>query len=227
MNRKHITNIIVLTVVSCLMLYVIEQVLLASYIVKTGSKIVLFLLIPLWYIKIVLKEPIWHSLRLNHIDKRRLAYGFSLGIVSMVIIILAYVILQDFIQAETIILDLRERLNITFETYIFIALYITFGNSLLEEFYFRGFIFLKFYQSDYKLLGYIFSSGLFAVYHVAIFATWFDIWLIGLALIGLFTVGIVFCWLNTKTNNFLNSWILHICADIAVVSIGFYLFWTL
>ncbi|GEL78513.1 CAAX amino protease [Tenuibacillus multivorans] len=210
-----------------MMLYVIEQVLLASYIVKTGSKIVLFLLIPLWYIKIVLKEPIWHSLRLNHIDKRRLAYGFSLGIVSMVIIILAYVILQDFIQAETIILDLRERLNITFETYIFIALYITFGNSLLEEFYFRGFIFLKFYQSDYKLLGYIFSSGLFAVYHVAIFATWFDIWLIGLALIGLFTVGIVFCWLNTKTNNFLNSWILHICADIAVVSIGFYLFWTL
>ena len=80
---------------------------------------------------------------------------------------------------------------------------------------------MKFYQAGNKVFAYLFSSVLFAIYHVAIFATWFNVWLILLALLGLFIVGILFNWLNTKSNNFLNSWILHIMADIAVVSIGY------
>ncbi|WP_369404955.1 CPBP family intramembrane glutamic endopeptidase [Piscibacillus salipiscarius] len=94
----------------------------------------------------------------------------------------------------------------------------------LEEFYFRGFIFLKFYQSGYHVLGYIFSSALFAIYHVAIFATWFNFELILLALAGLFVVGLIFNWLNTKSNNFLNSWILHIVQILPLCRSGFIYF---
>ncbi|SER28227.1 CPBP family intramembrane glutamic endopeptidase [Piscibacillus halophilus] len=227
MNKNQIRQVIVLSVISCVALFYIEQILEVSYVLKTSSKILLFLIVPVLFIKIVLKEKLMESLRLNQIDVKGLQLGIELGILSMIVVITAYVLLQNYIDAEGIILDLQERLNITLETYVFVALYITFGNSLLEEFYFRGFIFLKFYQSGYHWLGYIFSSALFAVYHVAIFATWFSFEIMLLALAGLFIVGFIFCWLNTKSNNFLNSWILHICADIAVVSIGFYLFWTL
>ncbi|RPF52242.1 CPBP family intramembrane glutamic endopeptidase [Aquisalibacillus elongatus] len=227
MDRKFIVHIVILTALSCLLLYMIEQVFGAHYLVKTSSKIGLFLIIPLVYIKYFLKDSIFDFLRFNQIDWDRLKLGFGLGLLSMIILIGTYILLQGFIEGEAIISDLRDRLGISFKEYIWIAVYITFVNSLLEEFYFRGFIFLKFYQSDLPILGYLYSSGLFAVYHVAIFATWFNIWLTLLALVGLFVVGLVFCYLNTKSNNFLNSWILHIFADIAVVSIGFYLFWTL
>ncbi|TFB14126.1 CPBP family intramembrane metalloprotease [Filobacillus milosensis] len=227
MKQNQIISVVILTALSCSLLFVIEQVFDAHYLVKTGSKIVLFLIVPLLYIRFVLGERIWESLRFNQIDKPGLIYGAGLGILSMIIVVTAFFLLQDVLQPELIISDLRDRLGITFETYVYIAIYIVVVNSLLEEFYFRGFIFLKFYQSGYQWLGYLFSSGLFAVYHMAIFATWFDTGLTLLALAGLFVVGLVFCWLDTKSNNFLNSWILHICADIAVVAIGFYLFSTL
>ncbi|GAA0488063.1 hypothetical protein GCM10008986_12050 [Salinibacillus aidingensis] len=172
------------------------------------------------------KQRILVFLNLKEIDWNRLKGGFGLGIAAFIIVLLSFILLKDYINMDGITGDLRSRLNITLETYIFVAIYITFGNSLLEEFFFRGFIFLKLYQANYKTFAYLFSSSLFAIYHMAIFATWFNIWLILLAIVGLFTIGIIFCWLNTKSNNFLNSWILHILADIAVVSLGFYLFQT-
>ncbi|MBB6453828.1 membrane protease YdiL (CAAX protease family) [Salirhabdus euzebyi] len=224
MTKKHMWTIISLTIISCLLMLIIEQGLQTTYFTKTIAKIILFLAVPLFYIRFILKEKILVFLNLKNIDITRLKTGFLFGILSFLIILVAYYVLKDFINAETIISDLKNRLHITPEIYIFIALYITFGNSLLEEFYFRGFIFLKIYQTNHKKLAYVFSAALFAIYHVAIFINWFNIWLIMLALIGLFTVGLIFNWLNTKSNNFLNSWILHILADIAIVAIGFYLY---
>lgn len=141
MKQRHITQVIVLTILSCLALFYVEQILELSYIMKTLAKILLFLIVPIVFIKVVLKERLFESLRLNQVDVKGLQYGVGLGLLSVIVILAAYVLLQDQINGETIILDLQNRLNITLETYIFVALYITFGNSLLEEFYFRGFIF--------------------------------------------------------------------------------------
>ncbi|WP_194841312.1 CPBP family intramembrane glutamic endopeptidase [Salinibacillus xinjiangensis] len=224
MSKKQTLTITVMTVLSCAIMLLIEQGLETTYVTKTLAKIVMFLVVPLIYIRFILKQRILEFLNLKHIDMKRLKSGFLLGLLASGIVLLTFLLLQDFIDTKAIISDLKNRLHITAEVYIFVALYITFGNSLLEEFYFRGFIFLKLYQTNQKVFAYVFSAGLFAFYHIAIFATWFNISLILLALVGLFTVGLVFNWLNTKSNNFLNSWILHILADIAVVSIGFYLF---
>lgn len=225
--NRMVVHIVILTSLSCILLYIIEQVIGVHYAIKTLSKVLVFLILPLLYIKFILKDSIINFLRFDQIDRRRLKLGFGLGLLSMVILILAFILLEEYIDGEAIILDLKNRLDISLKEYIWIAVYITFVNSLLEEFYFRGFIFLKLYQSDFPVLGYLYSSALFAVYHVAIFATWFSWELMLLALAGLFVVGLIFNWLNTKSNNFLNSWILHICADIAIVLIGFYLFWTI
>jgi uncharacterized protein len=224
MTNKTVYPILLISIFSCLLLLIIEQVLQVNYLVKTLAKITLFLFLPLLYIRFILKENILDFLNLKKIDIHRLKIGLLFGILSVVVVIITFFIVKDFLNTKVIIEDLKTRLEITPKIYIFIALYIVFGNSLLEEFYFRGFIFLKIYQKGSKLLAYLFSSLLFALYHVAIFATWFHFWLILLAILGLFMIGLIFNWLNTKSNNFLNSWILHIMADIAVVTIGYYLF---
>lgn len=223
MNKKQVLQIIVLALLSCIFLYYLEQILQSTYIWKTTAKIVLFLLVPVLYTTFIIKIRLHTFLNIRHLDVKRLKLGFFFGICSACIILLSYYFLNSFIDTKLIVADLQNRLEITPQTYLFVALYITFGNSLLEEFYFRGFIFLQLYRANYRLLAYFFSATLFAVYHVAIFATWFNGWLTALALLGLFVVGNIFNWLNTKSNNFLNSWILHILADISIVLIGYFM----
>lgn len=224
MNKRFVIGIITLALISTAVLFMIEQVLQVSYLLKTMTKMGLFLFLPLLYIKYIIKQPILQFLNLKSFDLKNLRLGFLLGLVSMGVVIGAFLVFQSFINTGVIVNDLQSRMKVTPEIFIYIAIYITFGNSLLEEFYFRGFIFLNIYKTKYKALAYLFSSLLFAFYHVAIFATWFNFWLILLALLGLFIIGLVFNWLNTKSENFFNSWILHILADVGVMLIGFYLF---
>jgi hypothetical protein len=59
---------------------------------------------------------------------------------------------------------------------------------------------------------------------MAIFKNWFNPALIALALFGLIFIGFVFDWLNTKSENFINSWLVHIMADSAIIIIGLKMF---
>ncbi|MCP8617355.1 CPBP family intramembrane glutamic endopeptidase [Salirhabdus salicampi] len=225
MNKKQITHIIIMSMVSCVTLFIVEQVIDFPYGLKTLCKIGLFLMIPVLYIRFVIKQPVRTFLNLRSFTWVRLKSGFFLGLLSIGIIYITYILLNDFINERSIIYDLENRLGINAKEFIFIGIYITLGNSFLEEFYFRGFIFLRIYQMKHKLLAYVYSALLFSLYHIAIFATWFNVWIMCIAVFGLFIVGLLFNWLNTRAKNFFNSWILHICADVAVVTIGFYLYY--
>lgn len=208
---------------ACMLLYYIEQIMVADYIFKTIAKIIIFIMIPLIYIKLIKKTKVSKAINLRRLNIKDLKLGILLGSVSLIIVISAYFVLNSFIDMNSIIRDLQTK-NITPSNFIVIGLYITFGNSFLEEIFFRGFIFLNLYELNLKKTAYIYSSVLFAVYHIGIFITWFNIWLILLALIGLILIGLVFNWLDTKSSNFINSWIVHILADVGVILVGLKIF---
>lgn len=137
---------------------------------------------------------------------------------SFLILMGAYFALKGFVDFGTISENLAEK-DITSDTFLFIRTYVVIGNSFLEELFFRGFIF-KNLQHDHRRFAYIYSAFLFAIYHTAIFLTWFNVGLFLLALFGLFTIGIVFSWLNENSSNIYNSWLVHIIADAAVIIIA-------
>ena len=217
MNKKYI---ITSSLITCIILYFVEQVLGVNYAVKTLSKVVLFILIPYLYIKIVKKSTLREELNFRKLDKKHLKLGFLFGISSFLIILAAYFLVGQYINFDSIASELQSKSKITPANFIFVGLYITFGNSFLEEFFFRGFIFLSLYELKSKRLAYVYSSVLFGLYHIAIFKTWFNVGLIGLSLFGLIAVGFIFNWLDTKSENFINSWIVHILADSAIILIG-------
>lgn len=221
MNKKYF--IIWVSIVACFLMFLIEQVFEVPYLVKTISKIILFISIPIYYIKRVEDNNLRDGFNLK-VDKQRLRLGFLFGVISFLVIILAFYLCRELIDLNHIASEMREKANITPSIFVFVAIYVVFGNSLLEEFFFRGFIFLNLYRKGYRFLAYIFSSFLFALYHIAIFATWFSLPILLLCLFGLVSVGFIFNWLNTKSDNFLNSWIVHIFADIAIIIIGFKMF---
>ncbi|MFD3157775.1 CPBP family intramembrane glutamic endopeptidase [Haloimpatiens sp. FM7330] len=221
MDKKYI---FISSIIACILLYFIEQVIGANYLIKTISKIVLFTMIPYIYIRFIKRVTIKEALNYKNIDKHHLKVGILLGIICFVVVIISYCVLGGAVDFDSIAIELQRKSKISPVNFIFVGLYITFGNSFLEEFFFRGFIFLNLYKLKYKKTAYIFSSLLFALYHITIFKNWFELWITFLAVVALMIVGFIFDWIDTKSNNFVNSWIVHILADSAIIFIGFKMF---
>jgi len=223
-TSRRISAIVGLSIIICGGFYVIEQFMDLNYLITTLSKIVSFGVIPYIIYNMTEDRSPMEIIKIGR-DRRSIKLGLLLGTIVLVIIWTTYFIVKSYIDLDLIAKELMGSNLITPKNFPFVALYITLGNSFLEEFFFRGFIFLQIYSKGYRKIAYIFSALLFAIYHVAIFKTWFNHWLIGLALVGLFVGGLIFNYIDTKSKSIMNSWIVHICADIAIMVIGFIMFY--
>lgn len=216
--------IYIISILSCLLLYFVEQHLGVSYLVKSSIKITLFIIIPLIYIYKVKNQTLRKALNIEKFSLKQFSAGTALGIGAFLVLLVAYFFLQGQINLDKIMVELKENVNVTKSTFVFIAFYITFINSLMEEFFFRGFIFMNLFEKGDKTAAYIFSALLFSLYHIAMFKTWFNPLITALALLGLFVTGLIFNWLSVKSKNFINPWIVHIFGDAAIMVIGFKMF---
>ena len=122
-------------IVSIIILLWIEQVLTVPYTTKTLAKILLFAGIPL----ILFYKKGFTFLHFRNVDRQSLSASILLGISIMTIIVFAFIKLRAFIDLDGLILALED-IGVTSTVFPFIALYILFGNSILEEFFFRGFL---------------------------------------------------------------------------------------
>jgi membrane protease YdiL (CAAX protease family) len=223
-RKSFVPFIFISSLLACAALYYVEQGIGVSYAIKTGVKLLVFLLIPAIYFILKRDKNIYILTTSKSNEKKSLFTGLFSGLIFFIILIAAYFILQSFIDFKPIISELETKLKITPLNFIFIGIYITLGNSFIEEYFFRGFVFLGIYNAGKPGAAYFYSSLLFAIYHIMIFRSWFSIPLFLLAIFGLFLVGILFNWMDTKSDNFVNSWIAHILADGAIILIGLKMF---
>lgn len=223
MKNKRLIFIIVASMITIVLLYIVDQVLMLNYLTKVGVKFFLFALFPtiyiLWTKENFLKESIKNREKITKINLSTI-----LGMVVFLVIIIVYIIVKQNIDIDVLIDEFESKYKINKNNIIFFGLYLAFINSLLEEFFFRGFIFLNLKKLNLKKLAYIISSTAFAIYHVANIQNWFSVGLFLFITVGLFIGGIIFNYLDDKQNTFLNSWFVHISADLAIVIIGFRLF---
>ena len=192
----------------------VEQGLAVSYGWKTLAKIVLFLAVPLF----VFRGEVRRFMAFRQTVSRRIRIALWTGAGVMAALSSAYFLLSGWIDAEALTEDLAGRVGVTGGVYPFIALYILFGNSLLEEFFFRGVLPAQF--RGYPRLGLTIPPLLFAVYHIAIFLPWFDLPILLLAVAGLWAGGVIFQLVNGRDGTILPSWIIHMAADLAILIIG-------
>lgn len=221
-DNKKIVFIILTSLLTIIILYIVDQVLHLNYFNKIITKLVLFSMFPLVYINLFQDNFIKESIHNKKLFAGKLSY--ILGILVFAIIIIAYIFIKQYINVDILITEFEEKYIINKSNILYYGIYLSFVNSLLEEFFFRGFIFLNLKKVGMKPLGYIISSIMFAIYHLGNIQNWFNIWVFILAISGLFIGGIIFNYLDDNDNTFLNSWFVHICADLAIVGIGLNLF---
>lgn len=219
---KTKNGIISTSIIMIVIMFITDYYIRPEYQIKSLVKIVVFLVIPIIYTK--------NNWYLNWKEffqlgsKGQLVISFILGIVVYGIIIGGFLLLKDFIDLENIKGLLSKNLNVNKGNFVFIAIYISFFNSLLEEFFFRGFLFLGLKKLGKTTSAYVISSLLFAIYHIAIMANWFNIYIYILAIVGLFVGGLIFNGLNDTRENIYNSWLVHMFANLAINTVGFIMY---
>ena len=210
--------LIVTVVISCIAMAIIETVIEPAYSVKSVLKIVFFLLIPIALIKLQKEKVFDESFLLNGKNILNLSL---LGIIIYVIIMAAFFLTKGVFDYSALVNSLSSDQNVSPKSFIWVALYISFCNSLLEEFLFRFVSFIRLSEYTGKKFAYIFSSGMFALYHIAMVGGSFPVPLMLLALAGLFIGCLIFNYVDAKSKSIYNSWIIHMFADFAIMTIWY------
>lgn len=196
-------------------LYLVENYYHPVYLLQMLQKVMSFVVVPAM-LSYILRQKVG---RVGTWSRESLMYGSGFWLLSVIVISGAYFLLSDMIEWEHIRNSLETR-HITSNTFLLIFAYIMFGNSLVEEYFFRGVVFWNTLRIS-RIAAYIVSALMFSLYHMTIFGTWFSGSLLALALFGLFIGGIFFAWLYQKTWGVWGAWIFHIFADLTLLVIGY------
>lgn len=211
----------VLVAIVCIIMAIVDAVIQPGYAVKSLIKIILFLLIPIVY---GLFDKEVNIKKLIIPNKSGIVTAISLGAAVYVIILGSYFVFRNVFDFSALTTSLGETTGVNKSNFIWVAIYISFINSLLEEFFFRGFSFITLKKFTTRKFAYIFSSLSFALYHIAMMIGWFGVPVIIISLIGLFAGGLIFNKFDEKNENIYLSWLTHMFANFATNTIGFILF---
>ena len=209
---------ILTVIISCIAMAIIETIIEPTYFAKSVLKIIFFLFVPIIFIKSQKEKVFADTFSINKKSVLRLS---ALGLIIYVIVMSAYFLTNGIFNYSSLVNSLSADQNVSPNSFIWIALYISFCNSLLEEFLFRFVAFIKLSEHTTKKAAYVFSSCMFALYHVAMIGGSFPVPLLLLALVGLAIGGGIFSYVDDKSRNIYNSWIIHMFADFAIMTIWY------
>jgi membrane protease YdiL (CAAX protease family) len=120
---------------------------------------------------------------------------------------------------ESILGDIRSRASGRPLQIARLMLYIPIVNAFGEELFFRGFCCRTLDRLGHPHLATYFSAGLFALYHLAIFQTWFSAPLMVLSLGCLFVAGLLLNNLVRRDGHIVGAWLVHALFNIATLTL--------
>lgn len=218
---KKSKKIILYVLFACVCMTLLDFFVKPVYHIKCLVKVMLFFVIPFLIIK---KRDRKQLIKMIKPKKGGIFNSIALGFVFYLIILFIYFMLSGKYDFTRIVSLVNVNSGINRDNIINVLIYISIFNSLLEEFFFRGFSFLLLKKNVRKIVSYLFSSLIFALYHISIIVGWFDLPILLCSLGGIMFFGIVFNYLNEKNNNIFNSWMCHLFIDLSVSTVGLIIF---
>lgn len=217
--KKYILPILV--IFACAVMGIVDAVIQPGYAAKSAVKIVLFLLIPVLYAFFTKDRSTFEIFKA---DRKGITFAVCLGVVIYIVILGAYFAFRNVFDFSSLTKSLNETTGVNKSNFLWVAVYISFVNSILEEFFFRGFAFLTLKKISCRAFAYIFSSLMFSLYHIAMMIGWFGLPVILISLAGLFAGGMIFNRFDESKENIYLSWLVHMFANFSINTIGFILF---
>ncbi len=223
-DRKKLISMIGIILFGVIAISIIDAVIMPPYVVKSAIKVVLFLGVPVAYCLLYNRDIRLKELFAAGGGGKAIIEAVLWGVGIFMLIIGAYLVIGRFFDFSQITTNLEQAMGIDRDNFVWVALYISLFNSLLEEFFFRGFACLSLQKYVSRRTAYIFSSLSFAAYHVAMMWVAFEPPLVMLSLVGLAVGGCIFNYFNEKHGSIYISWLIHMGANFAINGIAMSLF---
>lgn len=220
MKKRSASLVLAVTAFCCAAMALVDGVLRPGYAVKSAIKLALFMLVPLAASRMDRSVTYLPLLRPK---KKGLLPSAALGLCIYGALLTAYFLIGPFFDLSRIAGALTENAGVTRDNFLYVSLYISFVNSFLEEFFFRGFVFTNLNRHAGRRAAYLFSAAAFSLYHVAMMIGWFSPLLFALIMTGLVAGGMIFNRLNEKLDTIYCSWLTHMFANFAINTVGFLL----
>lgn len=185
--KRSAVCVILTAIVCCAIMAAVDGIIQPNYWTKSAIKILLFLGVPL-VLSLLNKGLAFREL--FRFRRRGFLVSLALGVGVYVLILGGYFLVSRIFDFSAIVGSLSRNAGVTKGNFLLISLYISFVNSLLEEFFFRGFIFTNLGRTISRPFAHIFSSLIFSLYHVAMMLGWFSPLLFALILAGLVVGGL-------------------------------------
>lgn len=179
-----------------------------------------------WVLAFPLAWLFYHYRRISWppINTRGLGMGFATGIIMFVVILGTYVgVGSTTIDSAELKAAMQEVGLFDPKRFLLLALYWTFVNALLEEYFWRWFIVSRANSFMPQKGAILLSAFGFVAHHFLAMSLYFDLTTTLLACVGIFVAGIVWSAIYVRYSNILSCYISHIFADTAIFGIGYYL----
>ena len=206
---------------------VIARVLMASYALKSIVKVLMFLGIPYFCLRF---EPINIRRKLKNlfrIKKRERLVLIQIILAGSVIILAANLLAKPLITAfgiAGIMSEIKARAHTDMRVFITALIHIPLVNALVEELFFRAFLFMHVYEQGYPGAAMLGSASLFSLYHLAMFRSWFP-WPVLIMVLGaLFLAGILLNYMLLRWKRIVLIWSLHGLVNLAILLLAWKVF---
>ena len=213
MKHKNLFLLTFLSIMPCVLHALTLNTQFTYYAFTSTLKVVLFTLAPAAYFAVSRDAGFKEILAKG--DRKNVRLSFALGFIVFTFIMAAFFVLRPYIDREMIVTAFAKN-GITDGNFPIVFIYVVLINAALEEFFFRGFIFMTLHRMNFKKYAHAHSSLMFAFYHVAILNNAVSPGVFVLFIAGLAAAGLIFNYLVTKCKNISGSLIVHISANMAI-----------
>jgi len=226
MNKtKKIALLIALLVLPPFIILLSRHFFASNYFFSSIYKIIF--LFPLFFRFFIEKKTLKQAFTQNFSFekfKKNILPMIITGIVLAGVYISAFLLFKGSLNLQLIATKLQGMISLNVSNLIFIGLYIVIFNSLLEEYFWRGFMFQELRNTVKPWLAYALTGIAFSFHHVMFYYNWFNLTFFLVVTLGLIFYAIIMNFLFQRYKDLLSCWLVHAFVDVVQIGIGFAIF---
>jgi len=224
-DKKQLILLLSLIIFPPIIIVLSRQILPNNYFFSSLYKLVFLspIIFAMWSEKKSLRQALFQNFSFATFKKNILRLTL-LGIFLSGIYLTSFFVFKNLLDISTITSKLNSLININLTNLIFIGLYIIIFNSLLEEYFWRGFLFAKLDKILKPWQAYLITGIAFSFHHVMFYYNWFNLGFFVLVTFGLTVYALIMNYVFKKYQDLFSCWYVHIFADIAQIFIAFKIF---
>lgn len=220
--KQKLTLFLALLILPPFVIFTSRELFSANYLFSSIYKIIFLfpLVYRVWIEKKSIKQGIVEHFSFSTL-KKHIVPVVSIGVFLATVYIGSFMLFKGFLDLEGIAIKLQEVMDLNVTNLIFIGLYIILINSLLEEYFWRGFMFDKLRGLVSPWLAYALTGVAFSFHHVVFYYNWFTPLFFWLVTIGLIGYAVIMNYIFSRYKDLFSCWVIHAFADVVQIYIAF------